>query len=276
MTTSTPPTPKLLRTGSASFAVATVMAGSVLSATVAAPLAQATPIDDLRGAVNDARARTSCSPLNYSGQLEGFAQHFVRGGNRSLDTGYAGETVYLSRRDDPTSKATEGLLADNGFNIANCAYKDVGVGMIRYADVSVVGVVLGIPRAPAAPPPPPPPPAQPAQSPQPAQPAQPAPAAEPAPAPPVTNAIALSFGAPGLGSITATVTNSSGLTGKCTYDASGLAKTHRDFTVGPNASTNLTFNGLNTGASYHVVVSCHDASGKQTQEIGHAEQNVTF
>lgn len=110
----------------------------------------------------------------------------------------------------------------------------------------------------------------------PAQPVQPAPAAEPAPAPPVTNAIALSFGQPGLGSITATVTNSSGLTGKCTYDAAGLTKTHRDFTVGANASTNLTFNGLNTGTSYHVVVSCHDASGKQTQEIGHAEQNVTF
>jgi hypothetical protein len=72
------------------------------------------------------------------------------------------------------------------------------------------------------------------------------------------------------------VTNSSELTAKCTYDATGLTKTHRDFTVPSKGSTPLTFNGLNTGTSYHVVVSCHDASGKQPQEIGHAEQDVTF
>jgi hypothetical protein len=94
--------------------------------------------------------------------------------------------------------------------------------------------------------------------------------------PPVTDAIALSFGPPGFGSITATVTNSSDLTARCTYDASGLTKTHRDFTVSPQGSTDLTFNGFNTGTTYHVVVSCHDASGTQTQEIGHAEQDVTF
>ena len=107
------------------------------------------------------------------------------------------------------------------------------------------------------------------------------PAAKPAEAPPVTNAIALSFSPPNLGSITATISNSSDLNAKCTYDASAtnlplIPKTHRDFTVGPKASTNLTFDGLNTGATYHAVVSCHDASGKQTQEIGHAEQDVTF
>jgi hypothetical protein len=42
----------------------------------------------------------------------------------------------------------------------------------------------------------------------------------------VTNAISY----PGLGSITVTVSNSSHLTGKCTYDASGLTKTHRELT----------------------------------------------
>ncbi|WP_156764684.1 hypothetical protein [Mycobacterium sp. 1081908.1] len=117
----------------------------------------------------------------------------------------------------------------------------------------------------AAPPPAAPPPAAPAN--------QPAPA--PAPAAPVTNAIQLSFGPPHLGSITATISNSSALTAKCTYDSTPF-NTHRDFTVNPNGSTNQTFNGFNTGTSYHVVVSCHDASGKQTQEIGHAETNVTF
>lgn len=91
----------------------------------------------------------------------------------------------------------------------------------------------------------------------------------------MTNAIQLSFGPPHLGSITATISNSSALTAKCTYDSTPF-NTHRDFTVDPNGSTNQTFSGFNTGTSYHVVVSCHDASGKQSQEIGHAETNVTF
>ena len=92
---------------------------------------------------------------------------------------------------------------------------------------------------------------------------------------PVTDAIKLSFGPPAFTSITATVTNSSQLKATCTYDASP-SSTHRDFTVPPNGSTDLTFNGLSLGATYHAVVSCHDASGKQPQEIGHAETDVTF
>ena len=91
----------------------------------------------------------------------------------------------------------------------------------------------------------------------------------------MTNAIQLSFGPPHLGSITATISNSSDLTAKCTYDSTPL-NTHRDFTVNPHGSKDETFNGINTLTNYHVVVSCHDASGKQTQEIGHQETNVTF
>jgi hypothetical protein len=91
----------------------------------------------------------------------------------------------------------------------------------------------------------------------------------------VTDAIRLSFGPPTFTSITATVTNSSELKATCTYDASP-SDTHRDFTVPPKGSTNLTFNGLSLGATYHAVVSCHDASGQQPQEIGHAETDVTF
>jgi hypothetical protein len=104
---------------------------------------------------------------------------------------------------------------------------------------------------------------------------QPAPAPAPAPAPPVINAIQLQFGPPHLGGITATITNSSALTAKCTYDSTPF-NTHRDFTVAPNGKTDLTFTGINTNTNYHVVVSCHDASGKQTQEIGHQETNVAF
>lgn len=92
---------------------------------------------------------------------------------------------------------------------------------------------------------------------------------------PVTDAIALSFGPPTFTSITATVRNSSALKAACTYDASPSG-THRDFTVPANGATDLTFNGLSLGASYHAVVSCHDASGTRPQEIGHAEADVTF
>jgi hypothetical protein len=55
----------------------------------------------------------------------------------------------------------------------------------------------------------------------------------PPPPAPVENAIQLSFGPPQPGKIVATVANSSELTAKCTYDASGLTKTHRDFTIAP-------------------------------------------
>ncbi|OBA73677.1 hypothetical protein A5641_04800 [Mycobacterium sp. 1554424.7] len=117
-----------------------------------------------------------------------------------------------------------------------------------------------------------------------AAPAAPAPANQPAPvrapAPPVSNAIQLQFGpVSGNGvtgkSITATVTNSSALTAKCTYDSTP-GGTHRDFTVGPHGTSSLSFDGIGFPVTYHVVVSCHDASGKQTQEIGHQETNVVF
>jgi hypothetical protein len=101
------------------------------------------------------------------------------------------------------------------------------------------------------------------------------PAGQTCPVKPVTDAISLSFSPPGLGSITATVSNSSDLNGKCTYDATPL-NTHRDFNVPAHGSTALTFNGFNTGTSYHAVVSCLDASGKQTQPIGTATQDVRF
>ena len=180
---------------------------------------------------------------------------------------------------DPEINAISEAIGSSGNSLKDCKYKDFGVGFDRIDQVESdkVAIVLGEPAAapaPAAPPPfnaatvpvlPPPP-----------HNAATVPALPPPPPALVTNAITLSFGPAHLGSITATVTNSSDLTAKCTYDASGITKTHRDFTVGPHGSTDLTFNGVNTGTSYHVVVSCHDASGKQTQEIGHAETDVTF
>jgi hypothetical protein len=108
------------------------------------------------------------------------------------------------------------------------------------------------------------------------------PAAKPNPAP-VTNAITLSFGpASGLlfvpdgGSITATIKNSSDLTASCHYSATPGGFTDQDFTVDPKGSKDLPLTGTRLSIKYHAVVSCHDASGQQPQEIGHAERDVTF
>jgi hypothetical protein len=260
--------------------IAVVLATAVsslcaLAGVATMPTAYATPIDNLRGAVNDARARTSCAPMNYSGQLEGFAQHFVRGGNPGLDTGYAGEITRLIRKDDPTDKATEEMLSDGGFNIANCAYKDFGVGMVRYADVSVVGVELGIPAAPAAPPPVPPQPPAPAPANN--------PAAPPAEAPPqvFTNAITASFNASQDTTFSMIVTNHSPLTASCNYEAKSLnplvpSDTTRTFTVDASSFNTQTFNGLKTDTQYQIKLTCTDATGKQSQPLGSVNQTVTW
>jgi hypothetical protein len=100
-------------------------------------------------------------------------------------------------------------------------------------------------------------------------------AAPAAPAAPPTNAITVKFGDPGIGSISAKVSNSSGLKANCTYDATPF-DTHRDFTVPAKGSTPLTFNGLNTFTTYHTIVVCTaDFNGAPT-EIGRVEQDVTF
>jgi hypothetical protein len=219
--------------------------------------------------------------LNYSLVLEGEAQSSAFNNSPGVPPAgqYKGTFVHFSDDGDPESDALSKAINLASAAIADCKYKDYGVGFSRddEHEIDIVSIVLGVPAAPPPPPlppPPPPPPPPVARShtpytPPPGLPDQPPPAA-------VTNAITLSFSPPSLGSITATVANSSDMTGQCTYDAYGLAKTHRDFTVGPKNQASLTFKGVNTGTSYHVVVNCTDATGKQTQPIGHVEQDVTF
>ena len=169
-----------------------------------------------------------------------------------------------------------GFVGADGFAHGDTAEQNVPFGDAPGASAHWDSLVPLVCSTPAASEPTPAPAPAPAPPPVPVS-HQPVPPAAPAPSTvPVTDAITLSFSPPGLGSITATITNSSELTAKCTYDATGITKTHRDFNVNPKGSTNLTFSGFNTGTTYHVVVSCHDASGKQPQEIGHAEQDVTF
>jgi hypothetical protein len=255
---------------SAGYALAACALGFA-SATVAMPTAHADPLDNIRGAVNGARAQSTCPPLTYSSVLEADAQKYVRQDEfEEKPIGY-GHTVAFRVKDDPTAKATSEAVGQANPSIHDCTFKDFGVGMVRLdsVDLSDVAIVLGRPAAPAQQPQQPPPQQQ---APQPA----PAPAAVP-----VTNAISLSFGQPKItlippsASITATVSNSSALPGKCTYDATPF-NTHRDFDVQAHGSTPLTFTGLATGTTYHATVSCKDASGKQTQPIGSNSQDVTF
>jgi hypothetical protein len=270
---------------SAPLVIASAVTGCALCLTLAAPIAYADALEPVRGAVNTSRSNTPCPALNYNGDLEGAAQTYARSNKLQTPGGYQGATHGFRGTGDPQAQAISSAMSGGHFPAAieDCSYKDFGVGFVRDSnnDIDTVTIVFGAP--PAAKPAPPAGPVAPVTTPCPdgstvpagqACPVKPPP--PPPPPPPVTNAIALSFGPPHLGSITATIKNSSNLTAKCTYDASGITKTHRDFTVSPQGSTDLTFNGFNTGSSYHVVVSCHDAGGKQTQEIGHAETDVTF
>jgi hypothetical protein len=207
----------------------------------------------------------------------------------------AGDVVHLIVNDlpqDEWTKACGGTLpytvsTSSAFTLRVQGCRKHGVGK----DVCGVWSLYRY-TPPAAPPPPPPPPVKcpngttvPAGQQCPAAPPPPVkcpdgttvPAGQQCPAPkPVTDAISLSFGPPSFGNITATVSNSSDLNGKCTYDATGLTKTHQNFNVPAHGSTPLTFSGINTGTSYHAVVSCLDASGKQTQPIGSDSKDVRF
>ena len=99
--------------------------GVVLSATTASlvalagiaatPLAHADSLDAIRGAVNGARAESTCPPLAYSGQLEAAAQELARLPNDAYERinpyGYQGATSGNLVRDDPTARATSELVA---------------------------------------------------------------------------------------------------------------------------------------------------------------------
>jgi hypothetical protein len=129
---------------------------AALSSGLAAPIAHADPLDDVRGAVIAARANTGCPPLNYNVQLEAAAQAWVRGGPRPSDNpslGYDGFPAGVEGLDAHASKATNAAISDLNPSLKDCTFKDFGVGMVRddALDESDVAVVLGRPPAPAAP-----------------------------------------------------------------------------------------------------------------------------
>jgi hypothetical protein len=272
---------------SASVGIATALAtvGSVL----AMPVAHADPLDPIRGAVNAARAQSTCGPLNYSVALEGEAQAAVENTLPGVPPAgqYNGTFHRVYGWNDPQDAAIKSAINNASGLIKDCTYKDYGVGFIRVESHGNdgVGIALGIPAAPpAGPPPQGAPPQQQAPPPDvqcpPDSPVKSVPPGQTCPAaPPVTDAISLTFG-PVQGffpanSITATISNSSDLPAKCTYDATP-SNTHRNFTVAAHGSSPLTFSGVATGTTYHATVTCNDSSGKQSQPIGTASQDVSF
>jgi hypothetical protein len=148
----------------ASLVFTTALMGALLTGVATPAIAHADPLDGVRGAVNGARAQSTCSALTYNGDLEAAAQDLARAPSDAYmhinPHGYQGSTSGNLVRDDPTAKATSELVDQERIPIHDCANKDFGVGMFRDAgaDQSIVTVVLGRPAAP-------PPPAPPAQAP---------------------------------------------------------------------------------------------------------------
>lgn len=128
---------------------AVVIAAFASISDVAAPHAHATPIDNIRGAVNDLR-ETACRPMNYSRDLEIGAYVFIRGGGARDGNDYLGQINAVKETDDPTAAATDDLLTNYGYNITNCNWTDFGVGFFRddAREETTVSYVLGMPEDP--------------------------------------------------------------------------------------------------------------------------------
>jgi len=291
----------------AAIAFATTLTGSTLALTMA-PMAHADSLAPIRQAVIDARAGSTCPPLNYSVPLEGEAQHAVGNTLPGVPpTGQYQGTFDVAGHSAPFGSAnnvpdgTRLAVSQAGGAINDCSYKDFGVGFVRTDGEDQVAIVLGKPAAPAAPVPQPQP--QPANTNLPVSCAggggyklppgsdcskTPNPSPPPAPAPqPVVNAITASFAKPGLTSIQLKVTNSSALTAACHYDAEAQtnnplvpSQTLRDFQVEPHttaANPHLeTFDGAPTLTNYQVTITCTDASGQQKDPIGTVQLSQTW
>jgi uncharacterized protein YkwD len=141
------------------------VAGTALIASavlLTAPTAHADPLDNLRGAVNGARAQSTCPALTYSGQLEAAAQEYVRTADAlgsikapnfeviAESSGYPGQVRDSIASGDPTSNATAAMMGNASGKIKDCSLTEFGVGMVRddVIDTSYVAVVFGRPPAP--------------------------------------------------------------------------------------------------------------------------------
>jgi hypothetical protein len=132
-----------------------VAASLLLSLVLAAPVARADVLDDLRGTVTADRLKygPACPPLKYNNLLQdiGFAQgQFIPESAKSnaLIASYSGEVRSVIGVGDPMAAArTDAYKKGAGNLIGNCEWTGYGVSFIRYepTETDWVGIVFGKP-----------------------------------------------------------------------------------------------------------------------------------
>jgi hypothetical protein len=263
---------------STSLALATLFAGtSALSGTFAAPIAHASPLDGIRAAVNAVRSESPCGALNYNVDLEGNAQALVGNNLPGVPPSgrYKGTIAENTATGDPTAQATQSLIWAAYSRIKDCSFKDFGVGMLRDddAETSTVALTLGEPAEPPPVPAPQPKPTKQCPDGSTVAADQPCP-----PEQPPVNAVTMDIQRAG-SRVAVTVTNTSNLAGKCTYNAEEVNKlglpVSRDFDIGPKGSTTLDFPAPLLGQTYHVEVACRGDFKGENVEFGRVAQDVS-
>jgi hypothetical protein len=241
---------------SASLAMASAFVGaSVLSGTLAMPIAHADPLDSIIGTVKKDRAGTRCPQLTYNPALEGAAQTFAKSENPvdGQPGNYNGRTLAFLGSGDPQAAATTSAYQRGaGGLISNCDFTEFGVGFTRHEDrsVDVVTIVFGAPAASvvAAPPP-----------------VAAPPVAAPPVVPPVENkplqGPTVSAKA-GLTGVTFHVTDRSGIASQCTYASEGF--TSDSFSVPANGSFDLFVPAIREFRNRTGTVTCDNNTSAST------------
>jgi hypothetical protein len=129
--------------------MATLVTGLTVFSILTSTVAHADVQDNMRSAVQNARAKSSCGPLTPSPQLDAAAQDDVTKGGNPDPHGYVGDIAPLTIIGDPTQQVTDVLIEKSAGNINNCDFKDFGVGMVRTSDNdnSIVSLYLGKPQS---------------------------------------------------------------------------------------------------------------------------------
>jgi hypothetical protein len=289
------------------------IAGLVLSMLMAAPIAHADTLADIRGTVTRDRANAHCPELHYSDQLQQIAfataQFIPDANSEDLKRAYNGQLVgpFIGKGDPEAATLTSAYRNGGGGAISDCSVTEYGVSFLRnesWDQPDYVGLVFGKPAAA--------PPAgggggsasNQAQNNTPAQPQTKScpdgstiPADQTCPEPPhkcppggpqtqvpagqicpgPTNAVGVHF-VPGVLQWTVQLTNSSGVGGNCTYNATdnGGGIGHNDsVAIAPNGKASIQVPPPLPFTSYDVVVSCTGTYDGQQVEFGHNEQTVT-
>jgi hypothetical protein len=287
------------------FRIASVVAGLLLSFFMAAPVAHADVLADLRGTVNAERGKSTCPPLKYNQILQdiGFAMgQFIPEPQASIDqkkAQYGGDVRPFIGVGDPMAAArTDAYKKGAGGAIHDCYFTEFGVSFVRYepTETDWVGLVFGRPATVSVPSGPGAPggagpgapggagPAAPAEVPQPPPPVKcppggpktEVPAGEKCPAP--TNAVAVTFQR-GFGQWTVNVKNNAGIGGSCTYNATantGAPGASRNFDIGANGSASFQVPAPLPFTTYNVVTVCTGTYDGQQVEFGRDVQDVSL